>query len=203
LAKVAIKKAMQRVEARLAQEPWQEPEQRLASKIADAIAAPKIRKAMDAEEAFEKARWTLADKRQNAGLLRRFLPTYRRELRELKAAVEQAERDMARDGYTRADQRADEEHVMAVAKDRNRERRDWLDKPEIKEVIREAEELKLASDAIQKGDPQIVAAAACGDVRKARELAVNNLGEQQRREFEERMAGYVSGGPRPGAGGKK
>ncbi|MBO1080013.1 hypothetical protein [Roseomonas haemaphysalidis] len=56
------------------------------------------------------------------------------------------------------------------------------------------------ADAVRNGDRQITAAAAKGDLRHARKLAIDRLDEQQRRELEQRMQGYSDAGPRPGVG---
>ena len=200
----SIREATERVERTLATEPWQTADERRADRILDSLMEPRLLAERTAKEAAMTARTAVDKRRQAAGWLTRMWPSWRAETAEMEAAAVVAERAAEDASYRAGDRRGLEPRAEATAVQRHEERRAWLDRPETKEAMRAAEELKLVQAAVHAGDPEITRAAAAGDIKTARESAVSQITERQQHELEQRLAGYIAGAPRPGAaGGRK
>jgi len=198
LAIEALRKAMRPVERILAKEPWQKPDDRLVDRIREAIVEPLMAREKRLADTAKAARGAVDERRQAAGFFERWRPSYRAEVHEMAAVAESAEQEAAR---ARVDPDSYSAWAQATVKDRQAERRGWLDRPETKEAFRAAEELKLVEKAVKTGDPEVTDAAAKGDLKEARKLAMGQLNEQQRAELERHLAGYAGGAPRPGGPG--
>ena len=183
----------------LARDPAATREDRDPRAIADTLVQSRIVAADAAQTAAEEARRIAGERRRQAGLLGRLRPSVRREIRATERAAEEAEKqaDLAR--FTGSERLGIEEQARATARSNIARRDRWRATPEVKEAERRAEELRLVAQAIERRDPAITAAAASGNLRRARELAVEQMDERRKAELEQRMRGYGDGAlPRRG-----
>ena len=193
--------AQARVGAVLAKDPWPRDEDRAPKRVAEDLLGRRREAADQAKAAAEAARRQVRDRRRAAGLFGRLRPSTRRELQALAADAERAEQQADRARVTDGDRSPAEAQAKGVTTARIAERRRWHDSRDVQDARKADEELRLVREAVERRDPEITAAAAQGDLKRARELAVEQAEERRRQELEQALTGYEPGrSPSPGRG---